>query len=142
MVKWWGVVFCVSLLVGCHSAPKQDASVAVRLYLGQQYLRLHQLTNAERNFRKVTEMQPKNSQAWWGLAQTAAQQGNTTAALDYYQQAYQMAPENTELSDNYGAFLCTLGQYDEAQRIVKGDRKTKANERVKPLSRSVCLNRP
>ncbi|MBT0723830.1 tetratricopeptide repeat protein [Rosenbergiella sp. S61] len=135
MDKWKVLVFTI-LLVGCHPHPGVEHSVALRLYLGEQYLQLNQLNHAARNFRKVTELQPKNGQGWWGLAQIAAQQGDTSTALSYYQRAFQMAPENTRLSNNYGAFLCTLGQYDEARRIVKRDEKTIGNENSGPENRS------
>ena len=134
------LVLVVSLLVGCHSTPHSQQSVALRLYLGEQYLRLNQLDHAARNFRKVTVLQPKSSQGWWGLAQTTAQQGDTAAALSYYQYAYQMAPENARLRDNYGAFLCALGQYDEARRIVEYDEKRVGKQNsVRGNSFSSCI---
>ncbi|SEQ84939.1 type IV pilus assembly protein PilF [Rosenbergiella nectarea] len=128
MAKWKRAVLGVSILAGCQHYSAVEQSVAMRLYLGEQYLQMQQLTHAERNFRKVVALQPNNVQGWWGLAQIAAHQGDTSTALLYYQRAFQMAPENTRLSDNYGAFLCTLGQYDEARRIVKRDKKTIGNQ--------------
>lgn len=128
MTKWKGAVLAVSLLAGCQRYSAVEQSVAMRLYLGEQYLQIKQLSHAERNFRKVVALQPNNVQGWWGLAQIAAQQGDTLKAVSYYQRAFKMAPENTQLSDNYGAFLCTLGQYDEARRIVKRDEKTVGNQ--------------
>lgn len=128
MTKWKGAVLAISLLAGCQHYSVVEPSVAMRLYLGEQYLQIKQLNHAERNFRKVVALQPNNVQGWWGLAQIAAQQGDTLKAVSYYQRAFKMAPENTQLSDNYGAFLCTLGQYDEARRIVKRDEKTVGNQ--------------
>jgi len=128
MTKWKRAVVGVSLLAGCQHYSAVEQSVAMRLYLGEQYLQIKQLSHAERNFRKVVALQPNNVQGWWGLAQIAAQQGDTLKAVSYYQRAFKMAPENTQLSDNYGAFLCTLGQYDEARRIVKRDEKTVGNQ--------------
>ncbi|QGX92006.1 hypothetical protein EFZ10_10425 [Tatumella sp. TA1] len=134
------LVLVISLLAGCHSTPQSEQSVALRLYLGEQYLRLNQLDHAARNFRKVTVLQPKSSQGWWGLAKTTAQQGDTAAASSYYQYAYQMAPENALLRDNYGAFLCALGQYDEARRIVEYDEKRAGKQNsVRGNSSSSCL---
>lgn len=128
MTKWKGAVLAISLLAGCQHYSVVEQSVAMRLYLGEQYLQIKQLSHAERNFRKVVALQPNNVQGWWGLAQIAAQQGDTLKAVSYYQRAFKMAPENTQLSDNYGAFLCTLGQYDEARRIAKRDEKTVGNQ--------------
>ena len=128
MTKWKRAVVGVSLLAGCQHDSAVEQSVTMRLYLGEQYLQIKQLTHAERNFRKVVALQPNNVQGWWGLAQIAAQQGDTLKAVSYCQRAFKMAPENTQLSDNYGAFLCTLGQYDEARRIVKRDEKTVGNQ--------------
>ncbi|WP_241574704.1 tetratricopeptide repeat protein [Rosenbergiella nectarea] len=143
MAKWKGVVLGVSILTGCQHNSAVEQSVAMRLYLGEQYLQMQQLTHAERNFRKVVAIQPNNVQGWGGLAQIAAQQGDTSTALLYYQRAFQMAPENTRLSDNYGAFLCTLGQYDEARRIVKRDKKTIGNQKGGQENRSwdPCLRK-
>ncbi|MBT0728131.1 tetratricopeptide repeat protein [Rosenbergiella australiborealis] len=124
----WGVIVLIGLLVGCYNQPQVDQRFALRVYLGEQYLQLKQFANAARNFRKATEQQPKNVQGWWGLARVAEQQGDTASALSYYQRAFQIAPENPELGDNYGAFLCTLGQYDEAQRLLKRDVKTRGKE--------------
>ena len=128
MTRWKYAVVGVSLLAGCQHSSAIDQSVAIRLYLGEQYLQAKQLSHAERNFRKVVALQPNNTQGWWGLAQVLAQQGATSTAISYYRRALQMAPENTRLSNNYGAFLCTLGQYDEAQRIIKRDEKIVGNQ--------------
>lgn len=140
-MKWKVIVLSIGALAGCQQYPVNEQSVATRLYLGEQYLQAKQFAHATRNYRKVVALQPKNAQGWWGLAQIAAQQGDTATAHLYYQRAFQMAPENTRLRDNYGAFLCTLGQYDKARRVSKRDEKTMGNQKGEPRKNSsdVCL---
>lgn len=42
--------------------------------------------------------------------------GETAAAQNRYQLALKLAPQNSEVLNNYGAFLCGLGQYVPAQQ--------------------------
>ncbi len=112
------------LLVGCQSAQRPTGSTALRLYLGQQYLLLQEYRNAERNFAKAVSLQPDGFQGWWGLARATAAQGDASRASTYFQRALQKAPENSELLNNYGAFLCALGQYDKAQALFEHGKNT------------------
>lgn len=116
-IKW--MVVALVLVSGCQQQRPVTGSLTLRLYLGQQYLALKEYVNAERNFRKVVDFYPDDFRGWWGLAEVAVGQGATEQAAIYYAQAFRKAPENARLINNYGAFLCALGQYDKAIRLIE-----------------------
>ncbi len=50
------------------------------------------------------------------MARYQQQMGEQSQAQQHYRRALKLAPQNGYVLNNYGAFLCGLGQYDAAQR--------------------------
>jgi len=108
------------LLVGCQStAPKNNTLVETRLQLGLAYLARGDLDAAQRNLQRALTLAPKDYRTQLAEARYQQQVGDKVQAARYYQQALALAPKNAYVLNNYGAFLCRLGQYDAAQSSFK-----------------------
>ncbi|MEJ4045195.1 type IV pilus biogenesis/stability protein PilW [Erwinia sp. SLM-02] len=106
----------VLLLAGCQSAQRNDALVETRLQLGLAYLARGELDAAQRNLQRALAMAPNDYRTQLAEARFQQQVGDNTLAAEYYHRALTLAPQNGYVLNNYGAFLCRLGQYDAAQR--------------------------
>lgn len=112
-----GFPFWLALLLvaGCHSSPRDDL-LQTRLQLGLDYLARDNLPAAQRNLQQATALSPKDYRAQLAMARFYQLSGNLVAAGEHYQKALLLAGENRDVINNYGAFLCRLGQYDAAQQ--------------------------
>jgi len=110
----------LALLAGCSGSPKetQQASGAAqtRLELGMAYLNQGNMEAARQNLQKAVDGAPQDYRTQLGMALYEQKNGNQKAAESRYQQALQLAPQNGTVLNNYGAFLCSLGQYVPAQQ--------------------------
>lgn len=120
LTKLWRVCLVVSVLTGCSGTPPENTSQAVagqtRLQLGLAYLAQGDLTAARKNLEKAVEADPQDYRTQLGMAFYAQRIGENSAAEQRYQQAMKLAPGNGTVLNNYGAFLCSLGQYVSAQQ--------------------------
>ncbi|MEC5343065.1 type IV pilus biogenesis/stability protein PilW [Brenneria populi] len=113
------LVFAAVLLAGCghSSGEKADAAAAqTRLQLGLEYLARNNLDAARQNFAKALEAAPQDYRTQLGMALYEQRVGENQAAEQRYRLALRLAPGNGDVMNNYGAFLCSLGQYVAAQR--------------------------
>nr|WP_276047302.1 MULTISPECIES: type IV pilus biogenesis/stability protein PilW [unclassified Pantoea] len=109
-------VLALFVVSGCVSQPHSPGAEEVRLQLGMHYLAAGDYAAAERNFLRAQAAAPEDYRVSLALARLAQQQGNQTAAQAGFILAQQQAPDNGFVANNYGAFLCALGQYDEAHQ--------------------------
>ena len=93
------------------SAPVLLASGAVE----QQYGRYEE---AIRNFSRVTELEPSNSEAWRRLA-LAYEQTNPDAVVATYEKAIQAQPGYYRHYLSLGNFYFTRGQFDRAEALAR-----------------------
>lgn len=110
------------LMIGCaQRLPESQATAAAetRIELGFEYLSIGELALANTNFERALQLDKKNIYSLLGLAITAENNNNSELARKYYLEAFELAPENRILLNNYGAFLCRLGQYTQADSLFK-----------------------
>ena len=121
-LKLWGVWLAAGLLAGCAgSAPEEkEAQVSeagqTRLQLGLEYLQQGDMNAARQNLEKALDAAPQDYRTQLGMALYAQRNGENAAAEQRYRQALKLAPGNGTVLNNYGAFLCGLGQYVPAQQ--------------------------
>ncbi|PVZ85437.1 type IV pilus biogenesis/stability protein PilW [Serratia sp. S1B] len=117
-LKLWSLLLATSLLVGCSSAkPDKDQPAGqTRLQLGLEYLNQGDMQSARKNLQKALDAAPQDYRTQLGMALYNQRIADNTAAQHYYQQALKLAPGNGTVLNNYGAFLCSLGQYVQAQQ--------------------------
>jgi len=73
-------------------AAEQPRSVSVRLLLARAYYHSAQLAKAEAEFRAVTELDPVEDYAWFGLGRSLERQSRHAEAGPCYRMAAAMRP--------------------------------------------------
>lgn len=111
-----GLLFVVT---GCVREPIHPEVAEVRLQLGMHYLARQNYPAAQRNLLRAERAAPRDFRVALALARLFQAQDNISATMRYYKRAQALAPSNGDVANNYGAFLCALGQYDEAHQQFK-----------------------
>ncbi|CCG88030.1 type IV pilus biogenesis/stability protein PilW [Erwinia piriflorinigrans] len=103
------------LLVGCAASPPNNTQVETRIQLGLAYLSKGHMDAARRNLQRALGQAPDDYRVQLAMARYQQQTGDLRMAEQHYRRALTLAPQNGYVLNNYGAFLCGLGQYDAAQ---------------------------
>ncbi|PCK33658.1 type IV pilus biogenesis/stability protein PilW [Pseudoalteromonas piscicida] len=85
-----------------------------RIALALQYLNSGNTTSAKFNLERALQLAPKLAEAHYTLAYYYEQVGEQQRADSAYQAALAIEPDNPDTLNNYGTFLCRVGQYDKA----------------------------
>ncbi|MGE9552328.1 type IV pilus biogenesis/stability protein PilW [Erwinia amylovora] len=109
-------IWLAVLLVGCSQSPERNQLAQTRLQLGLEYLARGELPPAQRNLAQALRLAPKDYRCQLAMARYQQRSGDWDAAGRAYQNARLLAGQNRDVINNYGAFLCSLGQYDAAQQ--------------------------
>ncbi|WP_115717733.1 type IV pilus biogenesis/stability protein PilW [Gallaecimonas mangrovi] len=97
--------------------PKEFDPIAAaksRMQLGLAYLRNGDTAQAKMNLLKAQEYAPKMPQVYYSLGYYYQKVGETALAEQAYRRAIDLDPDNGEALNNFGAFLCGIGRYDES----------------------------
>lgn len=92
---------------------KDASELNTQLAIG--YIQRQQYKPAKDKLLKAIEQNPENLIAYKTLAYLYALLGLTEEAEEKYKEALDIKPDDSDLLNSYGAFLCTIGKYDEAQ---------------------------
>ncbi|WP_249213147.1 MULTISPECIES: type IV pilus biogenesis/stability protein PilW [unclassified Tatumella] len=134
LTKSWmtTALLAVSVVVsGCSRPPSVSP---VRLQLGLQYLVAGEYSAAERNLQRARLAAAEDYRPVLGLARLYQAQGDNDEAAVWYTRAEEIAPENGYVLNNYGAFLCSLRQYDKAQsRFLAAMQADETGSRIQAL---------
>ncbi|WP_232046640.1 MULTISPECIES: type IV pilus biogenesis/stability protein PilW [Dickeya] len=107
------------MIAGCaslSSAPSGSGAAQTRLQLGLEYLVRDHVEAARDNLQKAERVAPMDVQVQLGMALYEQHIGENQAAEKRYRRLLQQSPANGSVLNNYGAFLCRLGQYVAAQQ--------------------------
>ncbi|WP_017347777.1 type IV pilus biogenesis/stability protein PilW [Pantoea sp. A4] len=115
-LAFWLGLFVVS---GCVTQPELSGAADIRLQLALHYLASGDETAAARQLQRAVQAAPSDYRVHLAQARLLQQQQRHLAATRAYQQAQRLASNNGYVANNYGAFLCALGQYDEAHQQFK-----------------------
>lgn len=120
----WPVVLVLAL-AGCATSPvsesgrevnmEQAASDNVRL--GVAYMNQGNLALAKEKLDRAAKQAPKSHEVYWALASLSERLNRPDDAAKNYRTAFQLAPDNPELSNTYAVYLCRNGKIDEALPI-------------------------
>ena len=119
------IVFC-ALLSGCVTEPRDpafagaaginpDAAAKNRVSLGLTYLSNGNFSQAKANLDKALNFAPKSADAHFAMAYYYQQVDELALTEEYYLKALKLAPENPNIINSYGAFLCEQGRYEKAK---------------------------
>ncbi len=119
------IVLC-SLLSACVTEPRDpdfagadaintDAAAKNRVSLGLTYLSNGNFSQAKANLDKALNFAPKSADAHFAMAYYYQQVDELELTEEYYLKALKLAPEDPNIINSYGAFLCEQGQYEKAK---------------------------
>ncbi|KTD04204.1 fimbrial biogenesis and twitching motility protein PilF [Legionella geestiana] len=129
MAQWMLALVLVLFLTGCvHEADAENSVAAAveapnperaALYntrLGLAYLKQGDFPRAKRKLVHALKLAPDYPQANAAMGWYLEHTGEPAGADVYYRKAVRNARESGAQCNNYGAFLCRQGKYNEAQR--------------------------
>ncbi|MFK8260111.1 type IV pilus biogenesis/stability protein PilW [Erwinia sp. AnSW2-5] len=117
----------IMLLAGCRTSPQPDGLVETRIQLGMAWLARGNNDAARRNLQRAITLAPGDYRTQLAMARYQQQTGDNSMAQQHYRRALKLAAQNSYVLNNYGAFLCGLGQYDAAQRLFSRAMEDSAN---------------
>ncbi|AOT10152.1 type IV pilus biogenesis/stability protein PilW [Pseudoalteromonas luteoviolacea] len=85
-----------------------------RIALALQYLNAGNNTQAKYNLDRALNLAPKLPESHYALAYYFEQVGENEKAQNAYVSALKYGPNDPNTRNNYGAFLCRIGDYDAA----------------------------
>ena len=101
-----------------HAAHPIEAA-ALNLQLGLIYLKENNWLAAENRLRLAAQQNPNSVTALNGLAYVFQKTQRHALAYDYYEQAEKLQPNNPEVLNHFGAFLCGQGDYVQGMKRLQ-----------------------
>ncbi|GAA0559382.1 hypothetical protein GCM10009098_29260 [Rheinheimera aquimaris] len=89
-----------------------------RISLGLNYLRRGDTSQAKYNLERARSFAPNSAEVHSALAYYYQSVGETKQAEEYFRLAIQKDSNYADAYNNYGAFLCQLHRYDEAEQLL------------------------
>jgi Tfp pilus assembly protein PilF len=89
------------------------------LNLGKKHFRTGNFTLAEQHFRRAVELQPRDAEAWLGLAASYDRLKRCDLADRAYMQATSIAGDTPEIMNNRGYSYLLRGDYGRARRTLE-----------------------
>lgn len=119
MKKLWIIVPFVLLLGACTSQEylgpvdtKRASQLNAELGLG--YMNEGQFERAKYKLDKAIKFDPDNAHAYHYMAELYRRLKEYDKAADNYQKAMSLAPNDMNIQNNYGVYLCERGMYEKA----------------------------
>lgn len=97
-----------------HEAAPVNEAARVNTELGQKYLRQGKLELAMEKLNRALIADPRHVDAHTVIAVLYETIGDNARAEDHYRRATQLKPKSGSEANNYGAYLCKIGRFDEA----------------------------
>lgn len=102
--------------------PKKSKNVKaaeLNIQMGLEYLRQGNMSRAKQKLVTASEQAPNSPDAAGALAYYFEKTGSEDIAKRYYLRALKLAPGKGAQLNNYGAFLCRQGQFQEANKYFE-----------------------
>jgi len=111
------------VLSGCSSSPSQAnidkvEAAKTRISLGLTYLQNGNFAQAKANLDKALKFAPGLTDVHFALAYYYQTIDEVVLAEKSYQKALSIDPQNADLLNSYGAFLCLQGLYPTAEKFL------------------------
>lgn len=109
------ISFIESSIRSCTKANQlDDRLLQGRLTLGSVYIELGKYNDAKEQFQKVLEIDPRNSEAYYGKANALVSLGHSSEAEASYKKAIEMKPSYWAGYNWFGIFYWRQGKFHEA----------------------------
>lgn len=127
MARMFLAFLFIGLIAGCVTVNESPSSQQIdpidvsesRIALGLAYLKTEQWERARQNLEQAVQFAPKYYRARIALAYYLQEVDEDNQAEVQYKEALQLSPENGDVQNNYGVFLCKTGRFLEAQRAFQ-----------------------
>jgi type IV pilus assembly protein PilF len=113
------------VLAGCTSTPQrndrtsaQDAA-GYNVQLGMNYLQRNDLEGAREKLERAVQQDPTLPAAHAALGMLYERAGDTRRAGDHLRRASRLAPDDPNMLNSYGGFLCRQGERKEGIRFFE-----------------------
>lgn len=100
---------------GRRSSSPDDAA-QIHYELGSEYLRQNRLKLARERLELAVELDPDLARARMALALLYEKLGDPRLAEEQYRAAVRVAPDDANVQNAYGVFLCGKRRFEEAER--------------------------
>lgn len=100
---------------GSSASPKERAEARIELGIG--YLNQGNMVKARENLEKALTHYPGYYRAQLSMAHYFEKVGEKDAATEIYETALKQHPQNGNVLNNYGTFLCKHGNYERADKF-------------------------
>lgn len=116
-------VLAIVVLAGCvsnqsatrNTEPADDAGEQ-NFMLGAQYYRNGNFDLARDRLERALKFDDRSADTWSLLALTLAQLDKQRLAVDAFDKAIRLAPNNFDVRNAYAIYLCQQGQYDAGEK--------------------------
>ena len=119
-----GLLSAVILTAGCVSNNQpgmyggdfdHEEAARTRMSLGLTYLQNNNYTQAKKNLDKALAFDPHSPDVQYAMAYYYQLVGDNLRAEEYYKTAIELAPDDGDIANSYGAFKCQNGEYEKAK---------------------------
>ncbi|MDC5820020.1 type IV pilus biogenesis/stability protein PilW [Vibrio europaeus] len=109
------------MLTGCMTSTQIQSTDAqqrseARIELGIGYMQRGDMRKARENLEQALKHSPNYYRAQLSIAHYYEQVGETQSAVSFYKKALKRHPNNGNVLNNYGTFLCKQGEFTIADR--------------------------
>jgi type IV pilus assembly protein PilF len=127
----WALIVAVLLLAACGGAPQRSESASgktlsarqtaaeTNVRLGQGYLEQDRLEMALDKLTKAIELDPRSTSAHTVIAVIYERINDRESARVHYKRAVELSPRSGDVLNNYAAFLCMEGDYEQADALFQ-----------------------
>ena len=98
---------------------KQSNDAKVALQLGENYLSLGDLINANFYFQQASSNEQTRVGAWIGMGKTSLQQGNAHEAIRHFSQALKYDEDNYKALNGMAVAMDSVGKYEHARNFYR-----------------------
>ena len=113
--------FTIFSISGCATTingnpdPKPKDAAKYNARLGAEYLRKGRMKLADEKLKKALEQNPRSADAHHYFAILQQALGQTDQAQKHFTKAVKYSPDNPEINNNFGSFLCKHKKYSAAE---------------------------
>lgn len=102
-----------------QSIPTEDESrkiktAKINAQLGMSYLEQHDVIRAKQKLLLALDQEPEIPETLYSMAYFFESTGDIAKANQYYLKALKVAPKRGDVNNNYGTYLCRMGQYQKS----------------------------
>ncbi len=107
-------------LIACAASSEKNASASADVYLqlGVRYLSMNRLELAKEDLEHALRLDSRNSKAHDAIAFLYEKLNKLDLARDHYQTALDLVPDDLNIQNNFGRFLCDRGEFEKGMVLL------------------------